>query len=304
MSNDSLKIENKDKDNIDISEIHDIQVENEFDNCRLDRFLTEKFKDMSRSFIQKQIKDGLVKVNGKAVKSSYKLQSGDNVQMSICEPKDTAIVPENIPLDIIYEDDDILVINKKPDIAMHESHNHRCDALSNAVAFHLMKEGKECVFRSVGRLDKGTSGIVVCALNKFSAAKLSGKIYKEYLAVAGGEFYGDGVIDKPIIRPDPMKTLRDVGVGGERAVTHWKSLKVKDGCTLLRIHLETGRTHQIRVHFKSLGAPLVGDDMYGSTDKRLSHQALHCCFVRFTHPVTEQIMEFTAPMPDDMNKLT
>lgn len=213
-------------------------------------------------------------------------------------------MPADIPLDIIYEDDDILVINKKPDIAMHESHNHRCDALSNAVAFHLMKEGKECVFRSVGRLDKGTSGIVVCALNKFSAAKLSGKIYKEYLAVAGGEFYGDGVIDKPIIRPDPMKTLRDVGVGGERAVTHWKSLKVKDGCTLLRIHLETGRTHQIRVHFKSLGAPLVGDDMYGSTDKRLSHQALHCCFVRFTHPVTEQIMEFTAPMPDDMNKLT
>ena len=85
---------------------------------------------------------------------------------------------------------------------------------------------------------------------------------------------------------------------------HRKSLKVKDGCTLLRIHLETGRTHQIRVHFKSLGAPLVGDDMYGSTDKRLSHQALHCCFVRFTHPVTEKIMEFTAPMPDDMNKLT
>ena len=167
-----------------------------------------------------------------------------------------------------------------------------------------MKEGKECVFRSVGRLDKGTSGIVVCALNKFSAAKLSGKIYKEYLAVAGGEFYGDGVIDKPIIRPDPMKTLRDVGVGGERAVTHWESLKVKDGCTLLRIHLETGRTHQIRVHFKSLGAPLVGDDMYCSTDKRLSHQALHCCFVRFAHPVTEKIMEFTAPMPDDMNKLT
>ena len=121
---------------------------------------------------------------------------------------------------------------------------------------------------------------------------------------SGGEFYGDGVIDKPIIRPDPMKTLRDVGMGGERAVTHWKSLKVKDGCTLLRIHLETGRTHQIRVHFKSLGAPLVGDDMYGSTDKRLSHQALHCCFVRFTHPVTEKIMEFTAPMPDDMNKLT
>ena len=101
-----------------------------------------------------------------------------------------------------------------------------------------------------------------------------------------------------------VKQLRDVGVGGERAVTHWKSLKVKDGCTLLRIHLETGRTHQIRVHFKSLGAPLVGDDMYGSTDKRLSHQALHCCFVRFTHPVTEKIMEFTAPMPDDMNKLT
>ena len=279
-------------------------IDNDNGNVKIKDYLKHKGVSHRMLCVLKRTENGILK-NGVGARSIDILNSGDTLTLNLPSDEGTAsAVPAAIPLDIIHEDDDILVINKKPDIAMHESHNHRCDALSNAVAFHLMKEGKECVFRSVGRLDKGTSGIVVCALNKFSAAKLSGKIYKEYLAVAGGEFYGDGVIDKPIIRPDPMKTLRDVGVGGERAVTHWKSLKVKNGCTLLRIHLETGRTHQIRVHFKSLGAPLVGDDMYGSTDKRLSHQALHCCFVRFTHPVTEKIMEFTAPMPDDMNKLT
>lgn len=279
-------------------------IDNDNENVKIKDYLKRRGVSHRMLCVLKRTENGILK-NGVGARSIDILNSGDTLTLNLPSDEGTAsAVPADIPLDIIYEDDDILVINKKPDIAMHESHNHRCDALSNAVAFHLMKEGKECVFRSVGRLDKGTSGIVVCALNKFSAAKLSGKIYKEYLAVAGGEFYGDGVIDKPIIRPDPMKTLRDVGAGGERAVTHWKSLKVKDGCTLLRIHLETGRTHQIRVHFKSLGAPLVGDDMYGSTDKRLCHQALHCCFVRFTHPVTEQIMEFTAPMPDDMNNLT
>lgn len=168
MSDDSLKIENKDKDNIDISEIHDIQVENEFDNCRLDRFLTEKFKDMSRSFIQKQIKDGLVKVNGKAVKSSYKLQSGDKVQMSICEPKDIAIVPENIPLDIIYEDSDIILINKPKQMVVHPAPGHYSGTIVNALMYHcddLSGINGELRPGIVHRIDQDTTGVIVACKN-------------------------------------------------------------------------------------------------------------------------------------------
>mgnify|MGYP000945486221 FL=1 len=168
MSDDSLKIENKDKDNIDISAIHDIQVENEFDNCRLDRFLTEKFKDMSRSFIQKQIKDGLVKVNGKAVKSSYKLQSGDNVQMSICEPKDIAIVPENIPLDIIYEDSDIILINKPKQMVVHPAPGHYSGTIVNALMYHcddLSGINGELRPGIVHRIDQDTTGVIVACKN-------------------------------------------------------------------------------------------------------------------------------------------
>ena len=175
--------------------------------------------------------------------------------------------------------------------------------LANALAYYLTQHGEPAVFRAVGRLDKGTSGIVVCARNKYCAARLSGQIQKTYFAVAGGVFTDSGTIDAPIYRPDPNKTLRAVGENGERAVTHWEALRTDGKCTLLRIHLETGRTHQIRVHFAHLGAPLVGDDMYGSTDLRLAHQALHCGECRLTHPVTGKELTITAPMPKDMREL-
>lgn len=169
-------------------------IDNDNGNVKIKDYLKRRGVSHRMLCVLKRTENGILK-NGVGARSIDILNSGDTLTLNLPSDEGTAsAVPADIPLDIIYEDDDILVINKKPDIAMHESHNHRCDALSNAVAFHLMKEGKECVFRSVGRLDKGTSGIVVCALNKFSAAKLSGKIYKEYLAVAGGEFYGDGVI--------------------------------------------------------------------------------------------------------------
>jgi 23S rRNA pseudouridine1911/1915/1917 synthase len=168
-----------------------------------------------------------------------------------------------MPLDILYEDDDLIVVNKPPTIAVHESHNHVGDALSNALAYHLKSEGKPCAFRAVGRLDKGTSGIVVCALNKYCAAKLSGKVYKEYLAVASGVFEGEGTIDAPIYRPDPIITKRIVDGRGEKAVTHWTAVRNNGVQTLLRIKLETGRTHQIRAMLASAGHPLLGDGKYG-----------------------------------------
>jgi len=251
----------------------------------------------------KQSPDGIM-LNGEHTRTIDLMKSGDVLEINLPEDKKESIsIPVEMPLDIVYEDDDILVLNKPPMLAVHESHNHLGDTLSNAVAFHLKKEGKPSVFRAVGRLDKGTSGLMVCALNRYAASRLSGKIHKEYLAIATGVFKGEGTIDAPIFRPDPILTVRTVDGRGEKAVTHWKAVKSDGENTLLRIRLDTGRTHQIRVHFASLGAPLVGDTMYGTPDGRICHQALHCCECKFIHPVSGEAMHFFRDMPDDMKRV-
>lgn len=251
----------------------------------------------------KQTPDGILR-NGAHARAIDLVQQGDRLEIRLPadEHRHTPL-PAAIPLHIVYEDDDLLVVNKPAGLAMHETHNHQGDALSNAVAHHLQQSGSQAVFRAVGRLDKGTSGLVVCAKNQYAAGRLAGHIQKTYFAVACGVYSGIGTIDAPIIRPNPQKTLRAVGEGGERAVTHWQALQTDGKCTLLQIRLETGRTHQIRVHFASCGTPLVGDDMYGSPDLRLTHQALHCGECRFLHPVTEKEMCLTAPVPADMAAL-
>ena len=208
--------------------------------------------------------DGGITRGGETLRTIDRLHAGDIVTVTL--PVETETVePMDINIDVIYEDADLLAVNKSPFLAMHPTHNHQGDTLANAVAGHLQSEGKSAVFRCVGRLDKGTSGVVVCALNRYAAARLSGNISKKYIAVVRGRFEGSGTINKPIYRPDPMKTLRACGdmPGSESAVTHWESLYSSDEYSLLSLTLETGRTHQIRVHFASMGAPLAGDTMYG-----------------------------------------
>lgn len=251
----------------------------------------------------KQTPDGIL-LNGEHIRTIDPMSEGDVLEINLpTDKKESISIPVEMPLDIIYEDDDILVLNKPAMLAVHESHNHLGDTLSNAVAFHLKKEGKPSVFRAVGRLDKGTSGLMVCALNRYAASRLSGKIKKQYLAIATGIYEGEGTIDAPIYRPDPILTVRTVDERGEKAVTHWKALKNDGKNTILRVKLETGRTHQIRVHFASLGTPLVGDTMYGTPDERICHQALHCCECRFMHPVKNEEMHFFCDMPDDMKSI-
>lgn len=242
--------------------------------------------------------------NGAHARAIDCLHTGDLLVLELPDDEKTSVsTPTKMPLHIVYEDTDILVLNKPAGLAMHETHNHQGDALSNAVAYYLESRGEPAVFRAVGRLDKGTSGLVVCAKNKYAAYRLAGNIEKTYFAVACGIFTGKGTVDAPIFRPDANKTVRAVGTDGERAVTHWEALKNDGKCTLLQIHLETGRTHQIRVHFQHLGAPLVGDDMYESPDLRLNHQALHCGECSLLHPVTGEKMVFSAPLPDDIAAL-
>ena len=245
--------------------------------------------------------DGIA-LNDKHIRTIDLLHTGDVLSVNIPCP-DSEIEPVEFPLDIIYEDDDIIVINKDPFIACHPTHNHQGDTLANALAYYLQSKGKVSVFRAVGRLDKGTSGIVICALNKHAAASIPKTVSKEYLAVISGKLEANGTIDAPIYRPDPMKTIRAVGDGGDHAVTHWRVVKQNETTTLARISLETGRTHQIRVHFASIGMPLVGDSLYGTDPLNIAHQLLHCEKVTFTHPVTGEAMTVVAPVPEDMQKI-
>ncbi len=245
----------------------------------------------------KRIDNGIM-LNGQHVRTIDLLTAGDRLEINIPDDK-TTMEPIKYPLDILYEDSDVIVINKPAGLAMHPTHNHQGDTLANAVAAHFEENNQHVIFRAVGRLDKCTSGIVLCALNKYAASKLTGHFQKEYLAVVKGEFYGSGVIDKPIYRPDPMKTLRATGDIGDSAVTHWTALWTDGNNSLLLIRLETGRTHQIRVHFSSIGSPLVGDSMYGSDDDRTDRAALHCGSIKFVHPVMEEEMTFSALPPAD-----
>lgn len=248
----------------------------------------------------KRVENGIT-LNGEHIRTIDRIREGDVIALNI--PSDgESPEPMDVPIDILYEDNDILVINKTPFMAMHPTHNHQGDTLANAVAGYLLKNGKSAAFRAVGRLDKGTSGIVICALNRYAAARIPQSVKKEYMAVVNGKFEGTGTIDVPIYRPDPMKTLRACGDSGETAVTHWESLFTNGEYSLLRIKLETGRTHQIRVHFAHQGSPLVGDSMYGEDPFEIRHQLLHCRKSEFVHPVTGEDMCIIAPPPEDFMK--
>ncbi len=242
-------------------------------------------------------------LNGAHVRTVDVVQAGDRLTVRFPAEAGGAAPGPHAALDVVYEDADVLLLNKPGDLAVHPTHNHQGDTLANQVAGYLAAKGESAVFRAVGRLDKTTSGLVLCALNKHAAFQLSGRYSKEYLAVAEGALTGSGTIDTPIYRPDPNKTLRAAGDHGDPAITHWKALGTDGALTLVRVTLETGRTHQIRVHFASVGHPLAGDEMYGGGTARIARTALHCADIRFIHPVTGREMCFSAPLPADMAAL-
>ena len=282
------------------------KIDEKYDGENVLTFLKQELMVSARLVRRlKNIPDGIT-LNGEHTRTVDFMKSGDLLCIHLPNDEketDNIVAPLEYDLTVLYEDNDILIVDKPAGIPLHPSHNHQGDTLANAVAHYLLTQGKSAVFRAVGRLDRGTSGVVVCALNKYTAARLSGNIYKEYLAVAEGIYEGEGVIDKPIYRPDPILTIRTVDERGESAITNWKAISHHNGRTLLRIHLLTGRTHQIRVHFSSLGTPLVGDTMYGTPNENISRQALHCCYCKFTHPITNEEIEVEAPLPEDISKL-
>ncbi len=244
---------------------------------------------------------GAVKINGENFRVIDRVNDGDLLEIFI--PEKTVPPPLwDIPIDIIYEDEDILIVNKPSGISTHPTKNHPNGTLCNAVANYLIKTNNEpSAGRAVGRLDKVTSGVMVFAKNSFAASRLNGELKKVYNALVWGTVNENGTINAPIYRPDMGLTLRCVDSRGDYAVTHYTLIEQFKNKALVKVTTETGRTHQIRVHFDYIGHPLVGDELYKSPEtENLHHAALHCKSVTITHPVTNEVMTFEAELPEDM----
>ncbi|MGN1201829.1 MAG: RluA family pseudouridine synthase [Eubacterium sp.] len=247
----------------------------------------------------KQTENGIT-LNGEFARTIDNIHTGDLLTISIMNSGKMPAPLRSNNVKLIYSDEDLLVLNKPPMMPVHESRNHQGDTLANVAACYI--EG-DTAFRSVYRLDRDTSGLVLIAKNELAACKLAGKIRKDYYAVCQGVLSGQGTIALPIKRVSDSIIKRGVFEDGEPAVTYWYAVKSNEKNTLLKINLETGRTHQIRVHFSHLGYPLLGDSLYGGDCKQIDRQALHCKTIYFSHPVTGKPMVIDCDFPNDFKGL-
>ncbi|MDD3028012.1 MAG: RluA family pseudouridine synthase [Erysipelotrichaceae bacterium] len=276
---------------------------------RLDKYLSEQLEDISRSQIQEMIKEGYVLVNGKPEKASYKLEAGDMIELTMMPPKDMEIKPENIPLDIVYEDSDVLVIDKANDMIVHPTLSIVSNTLVNAILYHCQDlSGINGVNRPgiVHRIDKETSGLLMVAKNDLAHRSLSQQlkdhtVTRSYVALVHGEFpHNHGRIDAPIGRdPKDRQKMTVKAENSKDAITNFTVLERYPDYSLVECRLETGRTHQIRVHMAYIGHPVVGDPKYGyRKDDTTYGQYLHARTLGFNHPRTGEYMEFTSELPD------
>jgi 23S rRNA pseudouridine1911/1915/1917 synthase len=277
---------------------------------RLDKWLAEQESlALTRSAIQTRMEQGDVTVNGVAVSKNYKLRSGDQVQIIVPEPVSLELIPEPIPLEIVYEDDDLLVVNKPKGMVVHPAPGNLTGTLVHALLYHCgdRLSGINGVIRPgiVHRIDKNTSGLLMVAKNDFAHIDLSGQIQahtftREYQAIAVGRFSKqEGTIHAPIGRhPVDRKKMCVTQKNAKDAITHYTVIAESGNYTHLRLRLETGRTHQIRVHLSYMGHPVLGDDVYGKPFPNLTGQCLHAGIIGFVHPTTKAYLEFTSPLPD------
>ena len=292
------------------------EVTYEYEGERLDKYISMLFTEQSRSFFQKLIKDGHVTVNEKVEKANYRLKPDDIVELEIPDAVETQIQPENIPLDILYEDDDVLVVNKPKGMVVHPSAGHYTGTLVNAILYHCKNSlsGINGEIRPgiVHRIDMDTTGSLIVCKNDESHVAIAEQIKAHscnriYRAIVCGVVKEDeGTIHAPIGRhPTDRKKMSINEKNGKDAITHYKVLERFDKYTYMEFKLETGRTHQIRVHMASIGHPLLGDAIYSNNKSpyKLQGQTLHAMTIGFIHPKTKEYIEISAPLPEYFEKI-
>ena len=289
--------------------IQQLMATEEAQGERIDRFLSGQYEALSRSFLQKLLKNGDVLVNGSPVKASYTVTEGDDIVLNVPEALEPEIVPEDIPLSVLYEDQDVILVNKPKGMVVHPAAGHNTGTLVNALMYHCRGElsGINGVLRPgiVHRIDMDTTGVIVACKNDMAHAFLAAQlkehtITRRYQAIVHGSFKEDeGTVDAPVGRhPQDRKKMCVNEKNGRNAVTHYRVLRRFEKFTHIECRLETGRTHQIRVHMAYLGHPLLGDAVYGPAKclYRLKGQTLHAGILGFIHPRSREYVEFTAPL--------
>ena len=289
--------------------IFEYQISSAEEGRKLGDFLREK--GYSRQLLRqlKETENGLLR-NGQPTFMTIALKNGDRIRVRLLEKAEgsEAIMPAPLPFEIVYEDEDLLVINKPADMPIHPSFQNHGNTLADALTWHYQQQGKEFVYRCINRLDRDTTGLLIVAKHQLSASILSDmvrkrEIHREYLAIVEGIPPEKGTISAPIGRKEGSAILREVNFEtGEPARTHFTRLETRNGLSLVSLKLETGRTHQIRVHMGYIGCPLIGDYLYYPDHTRINRQALHSYRLSFLHPITGKALSFTAPLPEDMEK--
>ena len=281
-------------------------ITEEFHNRTISSFLKEQGYPHTVMVHLKKTPESIL-LNGRWEYVNTRIKTGDLLEIKLIENESSKkIPPVYAPFSVVYEDEDILVIDKPANMPIHPSLNHYEHTLANAVCYYFANQGIPYTFRCVNRLDKNTTGLTIVAKHMLSSAILSQdvavkNIKREYLAIVAGETDDFGTIDAPIGRKDASTIERQIDYeNGERAVTHYRKIGTKNGYTLVSLILETGRTHQIRVHMSSIGHPLIGDFLYHPESVELPRQALHSHKLAFIHPITKEAMEFMVPMHPDM----
>lgn len=288
----------------------DYIIDEDSAGLRVEQFLRRKrYSGQNLSEIKRMPKSILV--NGVHYYMRQELSTGDHLQVRICETQNSEkIPPTKLPLDIVYEDEDLLVLNKPAGMPIHPSLNNYTNSIANALAYYFQSQRKPFIFRCCNRLDRDTSGLTIVSKHLVSGSILSDmtkyrEVHREYLAIARGSVTpSEGTIQAPLGRKEGTIIERTVDwEHGEDAVTHYKVVKEANGHSLVSLRLETGRTHQIRIHMKYLGYPLIGDYLYNPDMEYMTRQALHSHHMEFTHPITGEHMSFTAPLPEDMARV-
>ena len=292
-----------------------LRASEESKNQRLDAFLASSLDGLTRSQATRLIESGEVAVNGRAVSKSYKLAGGEDIAVTLPEPEPVEAVPQDIPLDVVYEDADVIVVNKPSGMVVHPAPGHPDGTLVNALLYHcagtLSGIGGALRPGIVHRIDRDTSGLIIAAKNDAAHQYLSAQLADHTLArtyecIVVGKLREDrGTVDAPIARHPTDRKRMAVVAGGREAVTHWEVVARYPGYTHVRCRLETGRTHQIRVHMAYIGHPILGDTVYGAKKEvpGLTGQCLHAVGLRFLHPRTHEVVELSCPLPEEFTRM-